>query len=90
MCVSLSFKRMSLKRFFEGTQYMHYGWEFFYYYELPLEAPFTVNSEIFVRILFSRKALKDIFATSVNDRVISPFHKGFIFKKLSICEVSRK
>ena len=24
---------------------------------------------------------------SVNDRVISPFHKGFIFTKLHICEV---
>ena len=45
----------------------------------------TVNSEIFVRILFSRIALKDIFATfkicdlgndlptSINDKVISPF-----------------
>ena len=25
---------------------------------------------------------------SVNDRVILPFHKGFIFTKLRICEVS--
>ena len=27
---------------------------------------------------------------SVNDRVISPLHEGFIFKKLRMCEVSRK
>ena len=27
---------------------------------------------------------------SANDRVISPFHEGFIFTKLCICEVSLK
>ena len=27
---------------------------------------------------------------SINDRVILPFRKGFIFTKLRICEVSRK
>ena len=27
---------------------------------------------------------------SVNDRVISPFRKGYIFTKLRICEVSQK
>ena len=26
----------------------------------------------------------------INDRVILPFHEGFIFKKLHKCEVSRK
>ena len=52
---------------------------------------FTVNYDFFARILFPRIALKDIFAklknsqlahglpTSVNDRVIPPFRKGFIF-----------
>ena len=59
----------------------------------------TVNSEIFARISFSQKALKDIFATfrdyddlpsSVNDRVIAPFRDDFIFTKLRICDVSRK
>ena len=60
----------------------------------------TVNSEIFARMLFSRIALKDIFATltimrpgqdlpiPVNDRVISPFREGLIFTKLRVCEVS--
>ena len=56
----------------------------------------TVNSEIFARILFSRIALKHIFATlnknlcqgrdllmSVNDRVISPICGEFIFTQLS-------
>ena len=61
----------------------------------------TVNPEIFARILFSRIASKDIFATlksrlghdlprSVNDKVISPFREDFIFTKLRICKVSRK
>ena len=51
-----------------------------------------------VGILFSRIALKDIFATlkirelghglptSVNERVISAFREGLIFTKLPICE----
>ena len=55
----------------------------------------TVNSEFFARILFSRIALKHIFATLkihdngvilililVNDRVISPIREDFIFTKL--------
>ena len=62
--------------------------------------------ENFRENLFSRIALKDIFATlklsdygmiymyiSGNDSVISPFRKGNIFMKLricEICEVSRK
>ena len=44
---------------------------------------YTVNSEIYARILFSRIALKDKFATfkirnlgMVNDRVISLFREG--------------
>ena len=62
---------------------------------------FTVNSEILAGILFSRMTLKAIFCLlkmvtrhdlrlSVNDRVISPFHEGFIFTKLRTCEVLRK
>ena len=60
----------------------------------------AVNSEIFARILFSRIALKDIFAAfklrhylrhdlpiSVNDRVILLFREGLIFTKLRICKV---
>ena len=60
----------------------------------------TVNSEIFAGILFSRRALKDIFATlKIRDfdmiylymeKSFSPFHEGFIFAKLRIREVSRK
>ena len=56
----------------------------------------TVNSEIFVRILCLRIALKDIHTCIcrvknshlrhdlplVNDRLISPFHEYFIFTKL--------
>ena len=53
---------------------------------------YTVNPEIFARFLFSRYALKDLFATlkfqlwhdlpiSVNDRVISPFREDFVFTK---------
>ena len=64
--------------------------------------PSTVNLEIFARILFSRIAFKDIFATleirdlgmiyvriSVNERVFLPFREGFNFTKLRICKVSR-
>ena len=63
---------------------------------------FTVDSEIFARILFSRKALKDILvmwkisrlrqdlSLSINDREILPFREGFIFTKLRICKVLRK
>ena len=54
-----------------------------------------MNLDIFTRILFSRKALKDIFTTlkirlpiSVNDRVIERLREVFIFTKLR--EVSRK
>ena len=64
----------------------------------------TVNPEIFNRILFSRIALNNIFATlkirdngmifktmSVNDRVISPFCEDFIFtKSFKKIEPSRK
>ena len=61
----------------------------------------AVNSEIFPRILFSRIALKDIFATlksqigqnlttSVNNRVILPIRVGFIFTKLREIKLSRK
>ena len=54
----------------------------------------TVNLEIFTRILFSRIALKThifdirilekgmIYLSSVNDRVVSPIHEGFIFGKI--------
>ena len=60
---------------------------------------YTVNSEIFVRILFSRIGLEDVFvtlkfanmadiATSINNGIFSPFHEGLIFMKLRICEVS--
>ena len=62
---------------------------------------YTVNSEIFARILYSPIAFKDIFATlklrlwhdmpiSANNRVISPFCESFIFTKLCTCQVSRK
>ena len=66
---------------------------------------YTVNSEIFLKILFLRITLKEMFVmlknrdwsmihvhvpTSVNCREISPFCEGFIFMKLRICEVSRK
>ena len=56
---------------------------------------YTVNSEIFARILFSRIALKrhicDVnnsclgqdLPISVNDRVISPFHEGLILTKIN-------
>ena len=30
------------------------------------------------------------FLISVNDRMILPFHEGFIFANLRLCEVSRK
>ena len=64
----------------------------------------TVDSENFVRILFSRNCIKrhisDVnnlrlrqdLPISINDRVILPFREGFIFMKLRICicEVSRK
>ena len=56
----------------------------------------NVNSKIFERILFSRIALKDIFALlkilghdlaiSTNDRVISSFSEDFIFLNLRISE----
>ena len=68
---------------------------------ISLTGLLTVNSEIFGRILFSRIALNDIFATlktrdykcsighdlptAVKGRVISPFREGFIFTKLRIC-----
>ena len=62
---------------------------------------YTVNSKIFVRILFSRITLRDVFVmlknrdwgmihvhvpTSVNCREISQFRKGFIFTKAHICK----
>ena len=58
----------------------------------------TVNLDIFVRILFSQIAFKDIFAAlktrlghnepiSVNDRVIKQFRQDSIF---DICQVSQK
>ena len=61
----------------------------------------TVNWEIFVRILFSQIELRHIchvensqlghdLSILVNNRVISPFHEGFIFTKLHIHEVLRK
>ena len=62
----------------------------------------TKNPEIFCDTFFSRITLKDIFVTSkilqlvhdlsisVNDILISPFRKEFIFTKLRLCEVSRK
>ena len=61
----------------------------------------TVDSEIFARILFSQKALKNIsdvknlrlrqdLPLSINRRVLLPFREGFIFTKFHICEVSRK
>ena len=62
----------------------------------------TANPEIFARILFSRMAIKYIFATfinsrlghnlliSINDRMIAPFREDIIFTKLRICEVARK
>ena len=34
--------------------------------------------------------LKQGLPISINDRVILPFRKGFIFTKLRICEVLRK
>ena len=60
----------------------------------------TVNPEIFARILFSRKALTDIFATvkiatnacfTFISRRQSDFTvlEDFIFAKLRKCEVSR-
>ena len=57
----------------------------------------TVNREIFARILFLRIALKSYLRLghdlpiSVNKRVIhKAFREDFIFRKLHICEVSRK
>ena len=47
----------------------------------------TVNPIISARTLFSRIALKDIFAT---DKMISPFREDFNFTKLRIYEVWRK
>ena len=64
------------------------------WYDTTEFAFYTVNPEIFARILFSRIALKDIFVTlkirdygmiyiiSNNDRVISAFREDFIFTKL--------
>ena len=34
--------------------------------------------------------LRQDLPTSIKDKVILPFHEGFIFAKLRICEVSRK
>ena len=63
---------------------------------------YTVNSEFFERILFSRNSFKRHICDAkksqlvqdlpilVNDRVISPFCEGFIFMKLGRCEDSRK
>ena len=39
----------------------------------------TVVSEIFARIVFSRKALKD----KLDDRVILPFSEGFISRNFA-------
>ena len=54
----------------------------------------SVNSEIFARILFSRVAIKDIFAMlksrdmgMVDDRVIVRYREDFIFTKI---KTSRK
>ena len=61
-------------------------------------ATWTVNPEIFARIIFSRMTLKDIFATFLN-RMIYQYQstkndfsisRGFIFTKLRKCETSRK
>ena len=63
----------------------------------------TVNSESFARVLFLRKALKDMFVivknrdwimickpTSVNGRLSLPFRKGFVFRKLiSLVKMSK-
>ena len=59
--------------------------------------------EIFANFIFSNslkrhscnvKTLHDLHVPTsinmVNDRVISPFHVGFIFTKHRICEISRK
>ena len=62
---------------------------------------YTVNSEIFARILFSRIAFRHIFDAqnsrlrhdlpiSVNNRVGLLFREGFASTKLCICEVLRK
>ena len=75
---------------------------FWYLLHMCRSLLYTVNLEIFARILFSRIALKDIFVTlkdlrlehdlhiSVNDIVNSAFHKDFIFTKLGICKLSQK
>ena len=66
-----------------------------------LKIRYTVDSEIFARILFSRIALRqtsDVMNSglrqdlpiSINDRVILPFLEDFIATKFRICEVSRK
>ena len=61
---------------------------------------YTVNSEIFARILFSRIALKYIFATlkrlrhdlpiSVTNSVVLLFREGFIFAKLRMRSFTKK
>ena len=62
-----------------------------------LKSSVIVNSKIIARILFSQIALRHIcdvknsrlwhdLPVSVNDRLILPFHKDFIFMKLPICE----
>ena len=55
----------------------------------------TVSSKFFVRIFNSQIALKNMrlkhdLPTSVNSRMIMPFHEGFIFVKLHIGKVLQK
>ena len=66
--------------------------------DLQINGSNTVNSEIFVRILFSGIVVKDVFAMfknsrcgpylpiSVNGRVILSFCEVLILPKLSTCE----
>ena len=58
---------------------------------------YTLNPEIFARILFPRIALKDLLSLlgydlhiSVVDRVISPFREDFIFTKPRIYKTLAK
>ena len=64
----------------------------------------TVDSEMFAKnFIFANSIKRHIYnidvknlqlwpdlPISLNERVILPFRKGFIFTKLGICEVSRK
>ena len=52
---------------------------------------YLINSlHVDIFAAFKNSRLVHDLLISVNDRMISPFRKDFIFTKLRICEVSRK